>query len=67
MQVDNNLSAAVQIDNLAFIGSRIGVLEPRLENNYDALTINVTMPSALEEEIEPNRIVNLLFLPIIAR
>lgn len=64
VQVDATLPA-VQIDNMAFIGTATGALEPRLENNRDALTIKVRMPAALEEAAEPQREVTQIFLPLI--
>jgi len=67
VQVDNPLPEAVQIYNAALIGAEASVLEPRLENNQAALTITVIIPSALEEEAEPNRVSNRSFLPIIVR
>lgn len=67
MQVDEHVAVAAQIDNVALIGTATGAVESRLENNSDALTINMRFPSALDEAAEPEHVVIQIFLPIIVR
>lgn len=67
VQVDENVAVTAQIDNVALIGTATGAIEPRLENNSDALTLTVGLPLALDEDIEPTLVTIQLFLPLIVR
>jgi uncharacterized repeat protein (TIGR01451 family) len=65
VQVENNLAVATQIRNAASIGDRLGESVATIANNVDALTLKIALPTALEAEVEPKRLIQLLFLPII--